>query len=90
VPKRRITVLGSTGSIGTQGLEVIAQHSDKFEIVGLSAGKNVELLAEQIRKFNPQKVSVIDEKSAAVLKQNLGSTDTKIFVGENASADIAG
>jgi len=90
VPKRRITVLGSTGSIGTQGLEVIAQHSDKFEIVGLSAGKNVELLAEQIRKFNPQKVSVIDEKSAAVLKQNLGSTDTKIVVGENASADIAG
>ncbi|MBJ7394165.1 MAG: 1-deoxy-D-xylulose-5-phosphate reductoisomerase [Candidatus Nanopelagicales bacterium] len=90
MPKRRITVLGSTGSIGTQGLEVIAQHSDKFEIVGLSAGKNVALLAEQIRKFNPQKVSVIDEKSAAVLKQNLGSTDTKIFVGENASADIAG
>ena len=90
MPKRRITVLGSTGSIGTQGLDVIAQHSDKFEIVGLSAGKNIELLAEQIRKFNPQKVSVIDEKSAAVLKQNLGSTDTKIFVGENASADIAG
>ena len=90
MPKRRITVLGSTGSIGTQGLEVIAQHSDKFEIVGLSAGKNVELLAEQIRIFNPQKVSVIDEKSAAVLKQNLGSTDTKIVVGENASADIAG
>ena len=90
MPNRRITVLGSTGSIGTQGLEVIAQHSDKFEIVGLSAGKNVELLAEQIRKFNPQKVSVIDEKSAALLKQNLGSTDTKIVVGENASADIAG
>jgi len=90
VPKRRITVLGSTGSIGTQGLEVIAQHSDKFEIVGLSAGKNVELLAEQIRIFNPQKVSVIDEKSAGLLKQNLGSTDTKIIVGENASADIAG
>ncbi len=90
MPKRQITVLGSTGSIGTQGLEVIAQHGDKFEIVGLSAGKNVELLAEQIRKFNPQKVSVVDEKSAAVLKQNLGSTDTKIVVGENASADIAG
>ena len=83
-------MLGSTGSIGTQGLEVIAQHGDKFEIVGLSAGKNVELLAEQIRKFNPQKVSVVHEKSAAVLKQNLGSTDTKIVVGENASADIAG
>jgi 1-deoxy-D-xylulose-5-phosphate reductoisomerase len=89
VPKRRITVLGSTGSIGTQGLEVIEKHNDKFEIVGLSAGKNFELLAEQIRKFNPQKVSVTDDKTADLLKQNLGSTKTEIIVGENASAEIA-
>jgi 1-deoxy-D-xylulose-5-phosphate reductoisomerase len=89
VPKRRITVLGSTGSIGTQGLEVIEKHNDKFEIVGLSAGKNFELLADQIRKFNPQKVSVTDDKTADLLKQNLGSTKTEIVVGENASAEIA-
>ena len=89
MPKRRITVLGSTGSIGTQGLEVIEKHNDKFEIVGLSAGKNFELLAEQIRKFNPQKVSVTDDKTAELLKQNLGSTKTEIIVGENASAEIA-
>jgi 1-deoxy-D-xylulose-5-phosphate reductoisomerase len=89
VPKRRITVLGSTGSIGTQGLEVIEKHNDKFEIVGLSAGKNFELLADQIRKFNPQKVSVTDDKTAELLKQNLGATKTEIIVGENASAEIA-
>ncbi len=89
MPKRRITVLGSTGSIGTQGLEVIEKHNDKFEIVGLSAGKNFELLADQIRKFNPQKVSVTDDKTADLLKQNLGATKTEIIVGENASAEIA-
>ena len=89
MPKRRITVLGSTGSIGTQGLEVIEKHNDKFEIVGLSAGKNFELLADQIKKFNPQKVSVTDDKTADLLKQNLGSTKTEIIVGENASAEIA-
>jgi 1-deoxy-D-xylulose-5-phosphate reductoisomerase len=82
-------VLGSTGSIGTQGLEVIEKHNDKFEIVGLSAGKNFELLADQIRKFNPQKVSVTDDKTADLLKQNLGATKTEIIVGENASAEIA-
>jgi 1-deoxy-D-xylulose-5-phosphate reductoisomerase len=89
VPKRRITVLGSTGSIGTQGLEVIEKHNDKFEIVGLSAGKNFELLADQIRKFKPHKVSVTDDKTADLLKQNLGSPKTEIIVGENASAEIA-
>jgi 1-deoxy-D-xylulose-5-phosphate reductoisomerase len=82
-------VLGSTGSIGTQGLEVIEKHNDKFEIVGLSAGKNFELLADQIRKFKPHKVSVTDDKTADLLKQNLGSTKTEIIVGENASAEIA-
>jgi 1-deoxy-D-xylulose-5-phosphate reductoisomerase len=90
VPKRRITVLGSTGSIGTQGLEVIEKNNDKFELVGLSAGKNFEVLADQINKFNPQKVSVTDEKTADLLKQKLGSTKTEILVGENASAEIAG
>ena len=82
-------MLGSTGSIGTQGLEVIEKNNDKFELVGLSAGKNFEVLADQINKFNPQKVSVTDEKTADLLKQKLGSTKTEILVGENASAEIA-
>ena len=52
VPIRRVSILGSTGSIGTQGLEVIDQHRDKFKVVGLSAGSNVSLLKDQINKFN--------------------------------------
>ncbi len=59
--KKKITILGSTGSIGTQALEVIEELQDKFEIVALSAGDNVELLSKQIQKFNPQKVCVKSE-----------------------------
>lgn len=56
--KRRITILGSTGSIGTQALEVIERLSDKFEIVSLSAGSNIDLLNKQISKFHPKSVCV--------------------------------
>ena len=89
MPKRRITVLGSTGSIGTQGLEVVQNHMDKFEIVGLSAGKNVELLAQQVNKFRPKKVSVVDENSASKLKNLIDSSQTQIIAGEDSSAEIA-
>lgn len=56
--KKQISILGSTGSIGTQALEVIERLQDKFEIIALSAGGNVELLKMQMRKFSPQKVCV--------------------------------
>lgn len=90
VPIRRVSVLGSTGSIGTQALEVLNQYSDQFELIGLSAGKNVGLLAEQIKQFRPQKVSVLDEVSAQELKNKISDIDVEILVGENASAEIAG
>ena len=89
MPKRRITVLGSTGSIGTQGLEVVQSHMDKFEIVGLSAGKNVELLAQQVNQFQPKKVSVVDEDSATKLKNLIDSSKTQIIAGKDSSAEIA-
>lgn len=89
MPKRRITVLGSTGSIGTQGLEVVQSHIDKFEIVGLSAGKNVELLAQQVNQFHPKKVSVVDEDSANKLKNLIDSSKTQIVAGKDSSAEIA-
>ena len=82
-------MLGSTGSIGTQGLEVVQSHIDKFEIVGLSAGKNVELLAQQVNQFHPKKVSVIDEDSATKLKKLIDSTKTQIIAGKDSSAEIA-
>ena len=82
-------MLGSTGSIGTQGLEVVQSHIDKFEIVGLSAGKNVELLAQQVNQFHPKKVSVIDEDSATKLKKLIDSSKTQIIAGKDSSAEIA-
>lgn len=60
--KKKISILGSTGSIGRQALEVIEQLSDKFEIISLSAGNNVDLLNEQIKKFSPKSVAVASNK----------------------------
>ncbi len=57
---KSITLLGSTGSIGTQTLEIVADHPDKFRIVGLAAGRNIELLATQIRDFKPEIVAIAD------------------------------
>ncbi len=67
--KRKITILGSTGSIGTQALEVLEKLQDKFEVVALSAGDNVELLSTQIRKFSPGTVCTKSEAGATALKK---------------------
>ena len=66
--KKRISILGSTGSIGTQALEVVDKLRDKFEIVGLSAGKNIDLIREQIKKFHPKFVCVATEEDRNTLK----------------------
>ncbi len=65
---KRLAILGSTGSIGQSTLSVVAEHPDEFHVVGLAAGKNVELLAQQIRRFGPALVSVQDEESARSLR----------------------
>ncbi len=88
MPKRRITVLGSTGSIGTQGLEVIEKNRDKFEVIGLSAGKNVELLAKQINQFSPKIVAIADEESATKLSKLIDSSKVEILIGPDSSAQI--
>lgn len=64
---KKISILGSTGSIGTQALEVIAEHSDRFEVVALSCARSIELLCEQIKKFNPQAVCVDREEDAMAI-----------------------
>jgi 1-deoxy-D-xylulose-5-phosphate reductoisomerase len=76
---KRLAVLGSTGSIGRNVLEVVRQFPEKFQIVGLAAGRNLPLLAEQIRYFRPALVSVQDEDLAAQLAQML-SLDNHIRV----------
>lgn len=86
---KKISILGSTGSIGTQTLDVISQYPDKFSIVGLSAGKNINLLREQIAKFKPLAVSVEDEESASILASQIPESKTQIFYGQEGAVKLA-
>lgn len=61
--KRKIAILGSTGSIGTQALDVIRQHPDRFEVFAITANNHVKLLVEQARKFLPEIVVIANEKN---------------------------
>lgn len=68
---KKIAILGSTGSIGTQTLDVVREHSDELQVVALAAGTNKERLKEQIKEFHPKLVSLSDEKRHRNLKKNL-------------------
>jgi len=72
--KKKIVVLGSTGSIGTSCLDVIRSFKDKFEVIGLGAGKNIDLLIKQIEEFRPRFVTIINEVLAKELRQRLPSS----------------
>ncbi len=80
--RKKVTVLGSTGSIGRQTLDVLSAFKDEFEVVGLAAGKNAPLLAEQIREHNPRFVSVKDAFLAQELKSILQNPVIEIFWGD--------
>lgn len=87
--KKQICILGSTGSIGTQALDVIAQHADKYEVYCLTANTRVELLAQQARQFNPAAVVVADENRYQQLKALLADCpDIKVYAGKQALCDI--
>lgn len=85
---KRIAILGSTGSIGTQTLDVIAVRPDEFEVVALSAGRNTALLLEQIERFRPRLVSVADEQAARELS-GLVKHDVQIEYGEQGLIEVA-
>lgn len=87
--KKRIAIFGSTGSIGTQALEVISVNPDLFEVEILTAQNNDALLIEQALKFRPNAVVIGDEKKYEAVKEALGSTDIKVFAGENALEEVA-
>ena len=76
--KRNVAILGSTGSIGRQALEVIARHPERFEVVGLAAGRNVELLAEQIARFQPSIVSAANAEAATELTVRLDALGVRV------------
>lgn len=87
--KKQIAILGSTGSIGTQALEVIEEHSDLYEVYCLTANNRVEELAAQARKFNPAAVVIANEKHYARLKELLADCpDVKVYAGKQALDDI--
>ena len=87
---KNISILGSTGSIGVNALDVISNNPDRFRVVGLTAYKNVSLLAEQIRRFKPKVVSVIDEEHARRLKNIIKSAKgTEIVNGAGGYRDVA-
>lgn len=73
--RKRLALLGSTGSIGEQTLDVVAQHPDRFEVVSLAAGRRVERLIEQFRQFRPQVVSVADPANVSVVRDALRSVE---------------
>jgi len=82
VAKKAVSILGSTGSIGRQTLEVISSFPGKFNVITLAAKGNLKLLEEQIRKFSPQLVSVAREEDAAELVKRMGRTRTTIYFGD--------
>ncbi|RYY54638.1 MAG: 1-deoxy-D-xylulose-5-phosphate reductoisomerase [Chitinophagaceae bacterium] len=86
---RRIAIFGSTGSVGTQALEVIAAHPDKFSVEVLTAHGNEELLVEQAVKYNPNIVVIGDERKYEKVKQQLSSTNVKVFAGGSALDEVA-
>src|SRR6218665_346253 len=88
-PIRRIAIFGSTGSVGTQALEVIGANPDKFSAEVLTAHGNEELLIQQALRFNPNIVVIGDERKYGRVKQALSNTNIKVFAGERALEEVA-
>lgn len=87
--KRSIAILGSTGSIGTQALDVVREHSDRFEIYALTANNNVELLIEQAREFEPEVVVIGNESKYTQLKEALNHLPMmKVWAGSDSIAQV--
>lgn len=86
--KKRIAILGSTGSIGTQALNVIRRHRDRFAVEVLCAGRNADLLIEQALEFEPNAVALADESLYPKVKEALDPHDIKVFAGEGSIADL--
>jgi 1-deoxy-D-xylulose-5-phosphate reductoisomerase len=86
---KRISLLGSTGSIGVQTLAVVEAFPERLEVVALAAGRNIPKLAEQVRRFRPARVSVADEAGAAELRNQIGASGVRIGVGKEGLEAVA-
>lgn len=87
--KKNIAILGSTGSIGTQALEVIQANPDHFSAYALTAGSNVNLLIEQCRRFEPEIAVIADDSKYLQLRDALSDLPVKVFAGADAIAQVA-
>ena len=86
--KRQLAILGSTGSIGTQALEVVSEHSDLFEVYALAANNQVDLLINQARKYMPEVVVIANERKYPELKEALEDLPIKVWAGADAIAQM--
>ena len=85
---RKIAILGSTGSIGTQTLEVVEANPERFSVEVLTANNHVDLLIEQALKFHPDSVVIANEEKYPLLRDALQHEDIKVFAGADALAQI--
>ena len=86
---KRISILGSTGSIGVNALDVVRRLRDRFEVIGLAAGRNVELLREQALEFRPKIVSIADPAAAAEIRSELKQSGITVACGQEGLIEIA-
>jgi 1-deoxy-D-xylulose-5-phosphate reductoisomerase len=86
---KRITILGSTGSIGRNALEIVSNYRSRFKVVALTAGKNIDLIEEQIKSFSPEVVAVADETAARELRNRMGGHAPSILSGHDGVAEAA-
>jgi 1-deoxy-D-xylulose-5-phosphate reductoisomerase len=87
--RKRLAILGSTGSVGVNTLDIVQQHPERFAIVGLAAGSNIELLEQQMRRFHPSYVSVFDLQRAKELRERTSHLGIEVFEGTNGACVIA-
>ena len=86
--KTGVAILGSTGSIGTQALQVIDEHADLFSVEVLTANNNADLLIEQAKKYKPNHVVIGNENKYSFVNESLKNTEVKVFCGENSLCDV--
>ena len=86
---QKLAILGSTGSIGTQTLDIVSQNPDDLQVVAMSCGKNIDLFEKQIRKYHPSLVSIGNEELAKDLKTRLADMDIRIVFGMDGLIEVA-
>jgi 1-deoxy-D-xylulose-5-phosphate reductoisomerase len=86
---KKISLLGSTGSIGVNTLDVVDRNPESFQVLAMSAGSNIDLFAEQIRKFKPKIASLFDSTKVSTLKERVADLDVEIIIGDEGSIAVA-